>query len=404
MTSGLTSTGFVKRTLEDILAQYEADEIAEISPSLDASSSSPVGQINGVIGKSASEVWDELEAVYTAGDPDKNEGDGQDAICAITGTTRNPATNSYVAETLGLNAGVTVPAGSVVSVLGNPSVRFTLIGPEPAPGGKVVPGPVTSIGAGSYTGRFQCDSTGPIAANAGTLTVIVTPVTGWNSATNATDAVLGANVETHSALRQRREAELDAVGSSPVDALRAKLLKLTGMQQATVFENVLDVTDGNGVPPHSIECLCYDGPAPAIANDVIAQRIWESKAGGIRTYGGLTGNALDAQGNTRVMSFSRPTQKPVYFTIDITIDSALFPGTGDADIKTALVAKGLTSPVGGNVVLASFYSSIFGITGVKDVAVFRAGFAPAPVGTANLALGVRELATFDTSRIIINHV
>jgi len=404
MPFGLTSAGFVKRTLEDIQAQYAADEIAEISPSLDTSSSSPMGQINGVIGKSVSEVWDLGQAVYDAGDPDKAVTDGQDAICAISGTLRKAATKSYVAQTLNLNAGVTVPAGSMVSVLGNPSVQFELIGPEPAPGGKVIPGPVVSTTAGTYFGRFQSTKTGPIAANAGTLTVIVTPVSGWNSTTNALDAVLGTNVETDSALRQRRELELAAVGSSPVDALRAQLLKLTGMQQVTVFENVLDTTDANGVPPHAVECLCYDGPSPAVANDVIAQRIWDSKAGGIRAYGAVTGNAIDSQGNTRVMSFSRPTQKTVYFTIDIKIDASKFPGTGDTDIKSALVAKGLTFGVGQSVVLASFYPSIFGITGVTDVVVFRAGFTASPSGTANLTIAARELATFDTSRIIINHV
>lgn len=404
MTFGLTSAGFVKRTLEDILAQYQADEIAEVSPSLDVSSSSPMGQINGVIGKSASEIWDLGQSVYDAGDPDKATGDGQDAICAISGTSRNPATKSYVAQSLNLSAGASVSAGALVSVFGNPSVQFELVGPEPAPGGKVVPGPVTAVGAGTYTGRFQCTKTGPIAANAGTLSVIVTPATGWNSTTNLTDAVLGSDVETDSALRQRRDQELAAQGSAQVDAVRAKLLKLTGMQQVTVFENTLDATDGNGVPPHALECLCYDGPSPAVANDVIAQRIWDSRAGGIRTYGGLTGNALDSQGNTRAMSFSRPTPRTVWFTIDISVDASTFPVTGDADIEAALVAKGLTLGVGKPVVLASFFPAIFGTTGVKDVVVFRADFAAFPVGTANLAIGTRELATFDTSRIVINHV
>ncbi len=404
MTYGVTPAGFVKRTLEDILAQYEADEIAAISTSLDVSSSSPMGQINATIGATCAEVWDMGQAVFTAMDPDKNSGDAQDAVGAITGTLRKGAAPSYVVQTLSLGAGVTVPAGSLVSVLGNPSVVFQLLGPEPAPGAAVVPGPVVSVGAGTYFGRLACTQTGPIAANAGTLTVIVTPVTGWSSTTNALDAVRGRLVETQEEFRVRREAEIFEEGSAYVDAIRTDLLQLEGMQEVTPFENDTDVTDVNGVPPHSLEFLCYDGPTPATPDVVIAQQLWVSKAGGIRTYGGTTANAVDELGNVRPQSFSRPTQKLVYFTIDVKIDASSFPAAGDALIKEAIVAKGLQQRSGTAVVLASFYPSILGVPGVTDIITFRAGFAPAPAGVVNLAIATRERATYDTSRIVINHV
>lgn len=398
MTAGLTTTGFEKRTLEDLLAQVEEEQHSQISNSLDTSSSSPMGQINAVLMKTVSELWDLAQAVYDGGDPDKNEGDAQDAVAAITGTTRIDAAKSYVRETLGLNAGITVPIGSIVSVLGNPSVRFTLVGSE-AVEGVVIIEDVTSSTAGSYFGRFECDHTGPVPAFAGTLTVIVTPVSGWNAATNAEDAVLGRDIEGPSDMRIRRENELQAIGTSPVDALRGELLELDGMIQATVFENVGDVPDANGVPAHSIEALCYDGASPAVADDDIAQVLWDGKAGGIRTYGNSTGDATDSQGNTRVMSFSRPTLKDVYF--DITVDTNEFYA-GDTALKAAVVAYGANLQTGQDVILASFYASIFAIGGVTDITLFKAGFSASPSGTSNLSIGPRELAVFDTSRITVN--
>ncbi len=398
MTAGLTTTGFEKRTLEDLLAQVEEEETTQISNALDVSSSSPMGQINAVLMKTVSELWDLAQAVYDGGDPDKNEGDAQDAVAAITGTIRHAAEKSYVRETLGLNAGITVPRGSIVSVLGNPSVRFVLVGSETV-AGTVVDEDVTSSTAGSYFGRFECDHTGPVVVAAGTLSVIVTPVSGWNSATNALDAVEGRNVEGPSDMRTRREDELQAEGSTPVDALRAELLHLDGMIQVFVFENVEDTTDVNGVPPHAIEALCYDGPSPAVADDDIAQTLWDGKAAGIKTYGDTTGNATDSQGNTRIMSFSRPTLKTVYFDITVTTTSS-YPG--DAALKAAVVAFGDTLDMGEDVILAAFYSSIFGIGGVSDVSLFKAGFTASPSGTSNLSIGARELATFDTSRITVN--
>lgn len=403
MAYGVTPTGFNKRTLEDILAQYAADAKAEISTSADTSSSSPLGQIFGVVGKTCSEIWDLGPVVYRVVDPSAASDDALDAVSEITGTTRTPALRSYVVGTMGLNAGVSVPAGSIAQVLGNPNVRFSLVGPEPSPGAPVVPGPVVSVLAGNYVGRWECTVTGPVAANAGTLTVIVTPVTGWNSITNVADAVRGENKELDSALRARREDELAAEGSSPVDAVRAEILRLPGMQSVTVFENEDDVTDANGVPPHSLECLVYDGPSSAVPDNTIAQRIWDSKAGGIRTYGSTSGNATDAEGATRVMHFSRPTSKTVYFTISISVDAS-FGATGDADIKAALVAKGQPLRAGSDVILASFYGSIFGVTGVTNVSLFKAGFTVTPSGTTDLAIATREKADFDTSRIVIIHV
>ncbi len=400
MTFGVTTEGFVKRTLEDLLAQVEEEEQSEISSSLDVSSSSPMGQINAVLMKAVAEIWDLAEAVYVGMDPDRNEDDAQDAICAITGTLRDPATKSYAKVTMALDAGITVSPGAIVSALGNPSARFVLFGPEPTPGDDPAEGDVISTIAGNYYGRFRAEETGPVVAPAGTLSVIITPVSGWLTSTNALDAVVGEDIESNSDLRLRREDELQAIGTSPVDALRGELLELDGMQQVQVFENVTDVTDVNGVPPHSIEALCYDGPAPAVDDDDIAQVLWDGKAAGIRTYGSETGDAEDTQGGTRVMSFSRPDQKTVYFTITLDTNSS-YPG--DLAVQEAVVEFGQERHnLGDDVILAAFYGTIFGLGGVEDITGFLAGFTSTPVGTSNLTIGVRELATFDTSRIVVN--
>ncbi len=408
MPFGLDPTlGFVKRTTEDLLAQLEADEIAEISPSLDVSSTSPIGQLNGAFVKPLAEVWDLAEAVYAAQDPDKATGDGQDALCALTGTAREPATRSQVAVSLTLGAAVTVPQDSLVAVLGNSTAVFKLVGLEPAPGFPVVHADVTSVGAGTYIARFEAVDTGVVAANAGTLTVIVTPITGWTAATNATDAALGHDIETNSALRIRRDQELDALGSTPVDALRAELYSLLADNDIVGFvdvvENTLDTVDADGRDPNSIEALIDDGPSP-IANNEIAQVIWDGRAGGIKTFGSTSGTAIDDLGLARTQNFNRPTAKPVYFAVSIVIDSVIFPADGDLQIKLAMVAHGQTLKPGEDVARNSFMGPIFSIAGVQNVTVLHLGFAATPTLDADLVIAVRERATFDTSRITITHV
>lgn len=394
MTFGLTDTGFVKKTLADIQTNVEQKQLDLISTELDQTPDSPLGQMNGILFGEFAELWDALAAVNASSDPDQATNAGQDAVCAITGTTRDAATKSKATCNVNLNAGITLTAGAAkASVQGNPAAIFALSANVTNPGG--APATVPAI--------FEAVDTGPVVANAGTLTVITTPISGWNSITNPQDAVRGANVESNEDLRVKREDELASEGSAPVDAIRADMLRVPGVLQCTVFENTLDVTDGNGLPPHSIEVLVFDGAVPGVLNNTIAQRIWDSKGGGIKTYGSSSGTAVDDLGVSQTVNFSRPTQLPVYFVIDIKVSSS-FPGSGDTTAKTNLVTRGLQNQVGDDAVLASFYPALFAVTGVTDVPTFRAGFAPAPVGTSNLVVGTRELATFDASRITINHV
>ncbi len=398
--------GFVTRTLEDLVDQVGADCVAELSPALDISASSPMGQLIGVVMKPAAELWDLAQATYVAGDPDRNTGDGQDAVCAITGTTRDPASHSQVRQQLTLDPTTTVPIGSQVSVVGNPATVFELVGTEDVEGTVVVED-LTSVAGGDYFARLQAVNTGPVAANSGTLTVIVTPVVGWTATTNALDATIGHDVETSSALRVRRELELAQVGSTPVDALRGELYRFLSDNDnagfVDVVENEFDVVDADGRPPHSVEVLIDDGISP-LDDDDIAQVIWDGKAGGIQTFGATTGTAVDDLGVDQPINFNRPTLKPVYFIVQVGIDTVNFPADGDDQIKAAMAAFGDLLKPGQDVVRNSFFGPVFSITGVVTVPVLNVGFSPAPGFAVDLVVGVRERATFDTSNIVIVHL
>ena len=400
MAYGVLDTGFSKKPLEIVKSTIEGKQLAQISPDLDLTTDSPVGQLNGIISAELAELWDLGEAIYASQDPDQAQGEGLDAVAAITGTVRDAATRSRASCTVNLNAGTTITANvHKAAPLGNPSALFHCMTTTTNSGGV----------AANFTVAFEADATGPIVANAGTLTVIMTPVSGWNSITNPLDAARGTDVELDSPLRLKREDELQAEGSAPVDAIRADLLRVPGVISCSVLENVTDVPDGNGLPPHSVEALIFDGVSPTVSNDLIAQTLWgngqgSGRAGGIRTNGGTPGNAVDTVGATHVMNFSRVAQRTVYFTFDIRIDASTFPGSGDTLIKQAIVAKGAVRNPDEDVILASFYAAIFGVPGVTDIVVFRAAFTATPVGLVNLVVALREIATFDTSRIILNHV
>jgi len=70
-------------------------------------------------------------------------------------------------------------------------------------------------------------------------------------------------------------------------------------------------------------------------------------------------------------------------------------------IKEAVVVEGrLNRRTGDDVIQSMFYGPSY-VAGVIKVTVLNLGFAPAPGASADLAIALRELATFDTGRIAI---
>lgn len=390
MSGGVTSTGFVQKTIEEIKAEIEQDLLSTIDPRLDLAPDQPLGQIVGVMSKKVAEVWEALAVAYNGFNRAAAEGSLLDAVGLLTGTLREGAKKSRVTCTVNLDASSTLPAGSVVNVFGQPATRFEL---ETT---------VVSTSAGNYSGVFVCEQTGPVVANAGTLSVIATPVAGWNSVTNPADATLGTDIQSDAQYRLSQTQELAAPGSCTVDAIRAELLKVPGVLEAFVYENTTMVTNGDGVPAKAYECVIWDGPTLDADNMAVAQTIWDNKPSGIQTYGVTSANATDSTGTVRAVSFTRATPVNVYFAYTLSVDATKFPIAGDTLVKEAAVAKAQASQIVGKNVIKLVYEALpLDIEGVLDVTDFRLGTAPTPTGTANIVIGSRQIGVIDSSRITV---
>jgi uncharacterized phage protein gp47/JayE len=401
---GVTPTGFVAKTLEIIDAEMSDQMHANVDPTLDVSPDQPLGQIKSIFARQAAKLWELGATVYNAGNPNAAEDILLDNVCALTGTQREAATFSTVVLAMVLGSTATIPAGSTANVSGQPTNRWTLLGPATGPGGTLASaGPVVSTTGGTYYGVFQADTTGPRTAVAGTLSVITVPVTGWTSCTNPLDATIGTNRETDPTLRVRRESELQAAGSGAPDAIRADLLNVPGVIQAFVFENTTDYVDANSVPAHGLECVIYDGLSPAATNAAVSAVIWKDKPSGATLFGSVASTTTDSTGKTRPAPFSRASLRRVYISIPtLTTDSTYNAVTGPAAVKAALalfVAK--NANLGLPVVALQLRAAALTVQGVTDVPTLYLDFSSTPVLTANLAIGTREIATLQTSDILI---
>lgn len=391
MTSyGVTDAGFVLKPLDQIKSDVEARLRANIDAGLNLTASSPDGQFFQIICELISQMWELAQAVGATWDPDEAVGVWIENLAAITGTIKEDAKASTATVTITTTAAVSVDVGTfVLSVAGNSSAHFANTEA------------IVTTGADALSIAFAAQSTGPTVANAGTLTVIETPVTGIASATNPLDAEIGSDIESDDALRVRRENELDAVGAGTLDSIRARLIKPlaeggAGCTDAEIFENTSDVTDGSGRPPHSIQAVVLGG-----VDADIWQAIWAVAGGGIQTFGAQTGSATDSRGKLQSVSFDRAVEKDVYLEIDLDIIADNYPSDGDTQIKDLIVAQGSTLTLGGDVIAERLKAAALPVSGIYDITGFRLGFAASPTGTANLAIGETELAVFDTSRVVV---
>lgn len=378
---GLTADGFVPKTLQVLKTELEDRWRTEFGQNADVSAESPDGQLIGIMAERLASVWEQLLAVYQAGNVGSAIGAALDEKAALAGITRREAQASTVTVTLHGTNGTVVPAGTVIRIA-DTLTRWTLA--------------TGTIGVGGTVDVLAtAEETGVIQALSGSTWEIVNAVTGLTSVTNALDADLGSDRETDSILRQRIRRDQQAV--SPVlNAIRKAVENLDGVFEVEVFENALDFEDAEGRPPHSFEVIVRGGDSTEIA-----ESIWALKADGIRTYGLTSANVTDALGQIVPVYFTRPSDVDVYVTAEITADSA-FPADGVAQVEAAILAYESKVRTGADIVGFKIVQAI-DVEGIHDLTLYL-GTSANPSLSLPISIGDREIAAFDSSRIVASVV
>jgi uncharacterized phage protein gp47/JayE len=395
----LTGTGLIVRTVDEIIAEIDADLRTDIDQILNLSSTSALGIVRAIFAAEIKSLEDLALAVFNGFTPDGTSGVAQTQLALLTGTERRAATKTTVTATVNLDDGFLAAAGEMIAhVDGDPSRRFVNVEEVENDTG------ITD----DFDIEMEAETAGAVECLAATLTEIAEPLTGWNSITNALDGETGEENETDEELRLRRESELTAQGSTTADAIRADILTQLpdNVTHCLVLVNDSDEVDGNGLPPHSIEAIARGLGITDDDADALAAVILDSKAAGIEAYGSTVRSVDDDQGNTHSIGLTWVDEREVYVDIEVEINAATFPADGDDQIKAAIVAledRADYQP-GLDVIVHRIRAAVFAVDGVEDVPTVEIGFSAAPSGTANLTITVREIAVYDSSRITVGHV
>lgn len=234
---------------------------------------------------------------------------------------------------------------------------------------------------------------GATAAPSGSLTVIETPVTNWDSSSNSLDITIGTDTESDVDLIQRRRRELSISGRATVNAILAAILALDEVDNAIVFENETNVVDPDGRPANSVEVVVQGGD-----DADIAAALFDVVAAGIKAYGSTIVSVDDSQGFAHDIGFSRPTSVPIYIEIDIVKDPNTFPVDGAAQIKAAIIAAGDALGIGVDViVIPRIICAIDTVDGVLNVEV-RISTAAIPVSGSTSFTAVSDAGEMEIQK------
>lgn len=494
--SGLTPEGLVIQRLSEVLAsqrQKAVELFQELVPAgevVDTSDNSTLGRLISLTAPSVADLWEALQQVDSAFDPDKATGIALDKLVKYGGLTRLAEQRATVQAIITGDAGVTIPYNSSIrgdttnalwltrspitlsttsssgvyvdittitnssaytisytTVDGTKTITYTsdgtatqveiangliaasLLAPhnnyvnvkkvgttqvlevqkqDPYSYSTFTVGTKLTITKYQKVVELQAEDAGEIEQPIGSVHTISTPVLGWDSIYNYTEATGGSGAETDDELRIRFRDTKYERASNILEALYSALINVEGVTEVVIYENDTDSTNADGVPPHSFMPIVVGGDTA-----LLAKTIWENKPTGILSYqiqapstsypAGYT-TIYDSQGFPHYIGVNRPTPTTLYISMSLVKTTGVYPADGDAQIKTAIVNYLRENfGVGDDIIYSRLYTPINSVAG-HQVNSLTIGTSPSPSGTSNIVIPFNGIYTLDPNNIVITTI
>ena len=373
--SGLDYSGFTVRKIEEIKEGIESN-LEVLNPGFDFTPESPDGQLIGIMAEEIQILWNELSFVYESFDPQTTIGQGLRNIGFISGIEYGVALRSRTSIDITGVSGTLVPVGSEVSDGTNIFQTSQ---------NAVIPSNVEVLSVVA----------GPLPIGAGTLTTIVSTITGWTGIDQPLAGIEGKLAQSDSEYRNTRNSAAMGLADSVADSLESKLVK-AGLQQVRVLNNDFTVNLPDGTPPGYIHITI--GDPGDLTDDQIARLILDYKNFGVLTYGTTTRSPVDSHGGGHNISFTKSIAAEVFINLDVTYleESA----TATEDIRAALVEYINNLQAGEDVI----WSRLFGIItpfGKAQIDSLLIGRTAGTMNSSNITISQDEHGTTSTGNINI---
>ena len=196
----------------------------------------------------------------------------------------------------------------------------------------------------------------------GTITVMITNISGFNAVENLIEPTYGRLQETDVELRHSYLAKSAIRSTRMIDSICSQLINnVPNVESATGYENDTDDTDKEGRPPHSVEIIVDGGDETSIASIIL-----DKKAAGIQTFGSITVNVATEYGDSIPVSFNRPEYIYVWMKVTLDADKSYLP-TNYANLTIESIVEDASKlQAGDNMLSQTFndgiYSAVGGVT------------------------------------------
>lgn len=378
------ANGYVGLSLDEILANLKESvyNASALGPEVSTGDHTVLGMHLEANATELSFLYDLLGDIVASGDIDSAEGVQQDNLNRLRGAVRNPARNSTAIVSCGGLNGTVIAAGSLVSI-GSSGERWTTNAVATIPVGLTIDVAVTAENAGA------------VEAAVGAINTIVTTTAGWNTVTNAAEAVLGEAVESDADYRLRSEDT--GTGTTTEEAVFTRLSEQDDIDAVVVTSNRSNAVDANGTDPHAMWIVLYPNTAD---QQNIAEVIWgeAGAAGGIDFRGAVTATVTDESGEETEVAWDWATALDLWVSVVGTKDSN-YPTGGDTLVEEAIGVYFATVRVGADVnplpIEAAVSNAVPGITVLE--ARMKFGGAPGAGDTVPLAVAINEYADLNAT-------
>lgn len=383
-------TGVIVPDMSQTLSEVAAEFRAVFGQSLSVDPSTPQGMLITRIAEMRDSVARNNCDVANQINPNVAGGVFLDALVGLHFGQRRAASRSTVTATVTGTNGTIIPKGSVAKT--TIGARFETM--------------YAVTISGSTSVQMQAIETGPVGADAGTLTKIETAISGWSTVTNPLAATLGGDVESDAQLRSRRLDMLGTQSTSTIAAIRSRLSAQVGglISHAVVDNPTLSAKTIKGVSiaAKSIAVFTAGG-----ASADIARAIYNTTPAGVPTVGATTVNVAD----TVVSGYSTPIKytdaAAVPVLVKVTVD------TSPLDLQTIIPelvvdyanGEGATPRnfvIGGDVLpfeIASYINSRKPSINIRNVEITKA--SPVSWSNSPITIDLNQIPTIQLSSVTV---
>lgn len=313
----ISSTGVIIPDTSALLANVTTTYTSVFGTDLIVTPDSPAGVfINAEVLAEAAMVQNNAASANQI-NPNLAAGTFLDAILALTGAQRSPATQTFVSGvSLTGVSGTVVPAGTLAATAAGDQFASTAT--------------VTISGAGTASVDFRSVEYGAIPCGAHALAVVVSSVLGWETVDNATPGVLGSATQSDVGTRAFRTNTLGYQGVALACAITSALYNVPGVSSVWFQENYTAGTltiNGISMLANSIYAVVNGG-----SNLAVAAALLENKSNGCNWIGTTTVSVIEpTSGQTYAVKFVYAT--PVEISVDVTTTNGNL-----TDITNAILA------------------------------------------------------------------